>query len=205
VRLGKGYGLDGVGAGFLDVEGCGLEDWDAELVAWEGVSAATMYRLIWHSSWSCIVLKAGRVDILNARFTVFCCITGCHFTSIGFFGCFRRMLVLNDSSLGSPFLYKSGFSALCNRWLRSGFHVDGRSTFAGSMGSAGSKDTVSVLANRLHCTDRMARRWAEARVHGMAADIGVWGCGCRDGMVNAKMFEARLVSIVPAAATVHTT
>jgi hypothetical protein len=140
----------------------------------------------------CGGLKAGRVDILNARFTVFCSITGCHLASIGFFGCFRRMLVLNPSIIGSPFLYKPGLSALCNRWLRSGFHVDGRSTFAGSMGSAGSRATVSVLANRLHCTDRMARRWAEARVHGMAADIGVWGCGCCDGMMELQNVRSPL-------------
>lgn len=41
------------------------------------------------------------------------------------------------------------------------------------MAGAASTATVSVLAYRLHLIDRKARRWAVARVHGMAADIGV--------------------------------
>jgi hypothetical protein len=43
--LGGGYGSEGVGAGFLDVEGCGCEDGDAVLAAWRG-------ELAFESTWN---------------------------------------------------------------------------------------------------------------------------------------------------------
>jgi len=90
--------------------------------------------------------------------------------------CCFRLNAFTAPLIGCPSCpYRSGNKALCSCVLRSGCCVDsGRLRLAGSIGAGGatSTATVSVLANRLHRTAWNATRWAEARVQGIAADIG---------------------------------
>jgi hypothetical protein len=146
------------------------------------------------------VSSYSKVVILNWWFTLFCFITGCHLDPMGFF-CFRRFILTSSPSANWPSsVYKCGYKALCNRWLRSGSRVDSRcSRLAGNMdvGGAASTATVSVLANRLHRAALKATRWAVARVQGMTADIGGRSWSCRRNEFSFRKFEVAYVSIRP--------
>lgn len=111
-----------------------------------------------------------------------------HVLLIVFFSTFFAFTGLDTCtpSIGRPLTYISGYSALCMRSASVGIlclceALAGVVTLAtGAVSMAMSRFSAAasaacVLAKRWHRSVRMARRWAAALVHDIAADIGCEG------------------------------
>lgn len=73
----------------------------------------------------------------------------------------------------------------------------------GATEAAGVAETVSVLINRRHWLVLAATRGAAARVHGIAADIGVWSCGRRYKRWMLKKFGVAYISLLRIGCDIH--